>query len=552
MLFVQAKNVYPQLLLGRLFFSIGGAAASTMVTAILPAVAGKAEFQSPRPTRTGSPFERARDVAESESSASSRSVREDNDEYDRTASGHEDQEGEEIEDTSSEATITPTRLQARTNSHPPTTERNERPQTADRGNRAEAAPAPKADVPTVIEPSSSRVAGFVGVATGVGALISLGLFLPLPARFQKGGTSPGEALQDSYYIVAVVALVLSGLSFFGLQGLSGEDGKGFSTILRYLKKVDPEEIRPTERYYPFWIRFMEAFRLGLTDSRIGLGYVGGLVARASSVGISLFIPLAINAQFKQAGLCHIEALDTPGGLPDIKRRCPRAYTLAAELTGVSQLIALLAAPLFGYLSSRSRRNFPLMFGALAGLAGYVVFGLDVQNQRESVNGTSTEFVSMALIGISQIAAIVCSLGVLSDGIIIQGTKGSDDDSSTIGSDLEDGEERHVESEIVTPVGQRPESSNIGEPPNELDLLLGNLRHRKREQVSRLKGSVAGLYSFYGGAGILILTKAGGAMFDSLSFGSPFYIMAVFNALLFLSTVYSALTAAKEERGRSRR
>ena len=38
-LFVQAKNVYPQLLLGRLFFSIGGAAASTMVTAILPAIA---------------------------------------------------------------------------------------------------------------------------------------------------------------------------------------------------------------------------------------------------------------------------------------------------------------------------------------------------------------------------------------------------------------------------------------------------------------------------------------------------------------------------------
>ena len=34
--FVQSKNVYPQLLLARLFFSLGGSATSTMVTAILP------------------------------------------------------------------------------------------------------------------------------------------------------------------------------------------------------------------------------------------------------------------------------------------------------------------------------------------------------------------------------------------------------------------------------------------------------------------------------------------------------------------------------------
>jgi hypothetical protein len=32
-LFVQATNVYPQLLLGRLLFSVGGSAVSTMVTA---------------------------------------------------------------------------------------------------------------------------------------------------------------------------------------------------------------------------------------------------------------------------------------------------------------------------------------------------------------------------------------------------------------------------------------------------------------------------------------------------------------------------------------
>jgi len=40
-----------------------------------------------------------------------------------------------------------------------------------------------------------------------------------------------------------------------------------------------------------------------------------------------------------------------------------------------------------------------------------------------------------------------------------------------------------------------------------------------------------VYSFYGGAAILILTKLGGSLFDSASYGAPFYIMAVFNAIL---------------------
>ena len=35
----------------------------------------------------------------------------------------------------------------------------------------------------------------------------------------------------------------------------------------------------------------------------------------------------------------------------------------------------------------------------------------------------------------------------------------------------------------------------------------------------------------GGAAILLLTKLGGYLFDSLSTGAPFYMMAIFNAVL---------------------
>jgi F0F1-type ATP synthase assembly protein I len=40
-----------------------------------------------------------------------------------------------------------------------------------------------------------------------------------------------------------------------------------------------------------------------------------------------------------------------------------------------------------------------------------------------------------------------------------------------------------------------------------------------------------VYSLSGGAAILLLTKLGGYLFDNLSRGAPFYMMAIFNAIL---------------------
>jgi hypothetical protein len=53
---------------------------------------------------------------------------------------------------------------------------------------------------------------------------------------------------------------------------------------------------------------------------------------------------------------------------------------------------------------------------------------------------------------------------------------------------------------------------------------------------RLKGSIAGVYSLCGGAAILILTKLGGYLFDTVSSGTPFYMMAGFNGILLIATL----------------
>ncbi|CAI7597692.1 unnamed protein product [Penicillium palitans] len=443
--FVQATNVYPQLLLGRLLFSIGGSAVSTMVTAVLPTV-------------TGTAF---------------------NAEAYRASM-------------SSELTITPERAR---NGH----SLNVGPSTAS---------------------PSARLSGFVGMCAGCGALVALVVFLPLAARFEKMGLSPAQAIQRSYYLVAVVSIVICLVCFIGLRDLPGEKGKSWSVLWKTSHHScddeddeDDDDLSIRGPRLPYWKQLTTALTLGFRNRSIGLGYVGGFVARASSVGISLFIPLAVNHYYRVSGLCDEEHEPVPGsGLGDIKKACPRAYIVASILTGVSQLVALIAAPAFGYLTDKSRRyNFPLLFAALVGIIGYIIFAMLPNPLFERPDGNPGVFVVMALLGISQIGAIVCSLAVLSNGILRVSI-----DNETLRKIYE---ERRVRGD-----------ENDAEPDEGQSLLAGSV-NRRLEHLSHLKGSIAGVYSLYGGAGILLLTKVGGLLFDVLSSGTPFYIMAGFNGVL---------------------
>jgi hypothetical protein len=387
--------------------------------------------------------------------------------------------------------------------------------------------------------SPPRLAGLVGVFTGLGAILALLVFLPLPARFSNiKRVTPAQAVAYSFYVVGTTALIVAVACFVGLRNLQGEEGKGWRMLLGRPKRrhdyqsipngmngtnghaENGNEVPSTALFLPYWRLLLDSTILGFKDAQIGLGYLGGFVARASSVGISLFIPLYINAYFIRNGFCKGSPTDPS---PELREQCRAAYILSSELTGISQTIALFCAPTFGYLSDRYRRfNIPLLVASICGVAGYTAFARLSSPEVKDVDGRGGSpivFLIVALIGISQIGAIVCSLGLLGRGVL--GDEGGYNLSSQLDYDIP-GTAARSDTSDTAPL--------LNEPPEEYS----------PASRSHLKGSIAGVYSLSGGAAILLLTKLGGYLFDSLSVGAPFYMMAIFNAVLLVVGIGSGL------------
>jgi len=272
----------------------------------------------------------------------------------------------------------------------------------------------------------------------------------------------------------------------------------------------------------------DSVRLGFSDSQIALGYLGGFVARASTVAISLFIPLFVNSFFMRNGFCQGSPNDPS---PELKKECRQGYVLAAILTGVAQLVGLVCAPLFGYLSSSTTKfNIPIIVATTFGIVGYLAFpqlASPEVSDKDGRGGSPAVIFLVALMGISQIGAIVCSLGSIGRGVL------KADIVNVMGAANRD-------EEIVT---EAPDGENDAAP------LLENGTATPEDTVSRvrLKGSIAGVYSWCGGAAILLLTKLGGYLFDAWSAGAPFYMMAIFNAMLLAASISIDIGRAARKR-----
>lgn len=100
---------------------------------------------------------------------------------------------------------------------------------------------------------------------------------------------------------------------FGLRNLHGDAGKGWKALLQ----STPERENTSHR----GLNLLKAVRLGFQVPSLGLAYLGGFVARASSIGITSFIPLLVNTYFISSGLCD-KSERNPA---DVRETCRGAY-----------------------------------------------------------------------------------------------------------------------------------------------------------------------------------------------------------------------------------
>ena len=259
-----------------------------------------------------------------------------------------------------------------------------------------------------IDPSSSpQVAGLVGLATGLGALIALWALLRLPATFQQRGVITALAIRYSYYTAGLLALGISIVCFFGLRHLDGEEEKGYRRLFGSFRNRDGFlHIRNS--------LLLKAARLGFRHRLFGLAYLGGFAARASSVCITTFIPLLVNNCSASMGGCDADDQNPS----DIKRQCHDVFVVSSQLTGISQTAGLVGALPFGFFARKS--PYPSMPLAIAAVLGITSFGLTGSQKCSSiVSGRANAWlmVIVSLSGLSQVGMIVCSLGLLGQCII---------------------------------------------------------------------------------------------------------------------------------------
>lgn len=325
------------------------------------------------------------------------------------------------------------------------------------------------------------MSGTVGLVSGIGALLALFLFLPLPVRLESISQSPVSAIRITYGIVGSISIIFCVFlwGFLGnapcsseLEQVDESETNSIKTSESITEKGTPdatEEIanaregRCEAEKKGYLSLAKEGVRAGRSPL-VALAYLGGFIARADSIILTLFITLYVNRQFVENGVCDVFDANSPSDV--IKELCPASFTRASILSGIAQTCSLLGAAIYALVLDRVPRTISLAVASLIGFFGFLLFC--IVDNAESV----WAIIAIVLMGFGQIGMIVVSLS------------------------------------LVT-ISQVP---------------------------ADIRGSVAGVYSFFGAVGILFCSRLGGALFDSWRGIAPFVILAVFHAIAFISSI----------------
>jgi len=224
-----------------------------------------------------------------------------------------------------------------------------------------------------------KISAGMGLASGCGALLGVFGFLRLGSIM---------CLSDTYYVVGGFCY------FMGILVV------GFL----YLAKLEAQTM---ESICTATMGLVHSFTSACSDSRVALALAAGFAARQGVILISSFLPLKVNVEYEpwECGLENNNSTNVFCGLDDeiSTQRCPAAIARASSISGVAQVVSLIAAPVIGISLDRGCSS-PDVAVTLAGALGVIAYGsvsaFDVK--------TNLMFLSAALFGMAQMSMILSS------------------------------------------------------------------------------------------------------------------------------------------------
>jgi MFS family permease len=163
-----------------------------------------------------------------------------------------------------------------------------------------------------------KAMGITAMGGGIGALLTVFLFLRLPSLFQNAGASAVNSGRFTYWIVAAIGLLATALVFTGLVGKTRRQAEDKRSAIQIAR---------------------DALQAATRDPAISLAYgVNFAASGAVSVVGTFFTLWVVTYGTVQAGLTSAEALAKAG-----------------MIMGISQMMGLIASPIFGILSDKIGR-----------------------------------------------------------------------------------------------------------------------------------------------------------------------------------------------------
>lgn len=320
------------------------------------------------------------------------------------------------------------------------------------------------------EGKRSKLAGLLGVSTGLGACFGALFLNRLPTFFTRS--------QNSSLISSSTGTIYASFWISALLLVGGALISGFGVRKPPQPKEDPLTVAESadEKICPvassgdsplnsstkcWWKRIVYGFKAIKTHPALLAAYLGGFVARGDSIILSVFLPPWIASFYARNNLCQVDP--SAAAVSDAAlyiTKCPEAKRLVSTLTGISNLSALLAAPLVG--------NFADRLGALGALAVPAALG-------------------------------ACAYGVM---LFIADPR----------------------SKIVMIMAVFQGFAQIG-------MIISSVSLVAKEAPPHARGAISGVYSLFGAIGIITVSKIGGALTEIWTETGPFSIIALANIVL---------------------